>query len=485
MAAAIGIDIGGTRLRAARVAGGVVEARATAASSRDPAEVIARVLDLVAQVRGPNVTALGIGVPGQVHAATRQVLSGGYVNLSGFDFAAQVEAATGLPVTIENDAPMAMLGEAAHGAAKGWQNVVMLTIGTGIGGAILDGGRVLRGSGSAGQLGHLCIDPLGRPCVCGRIGCVETVSSGTAFATHLAETGLPEGTRAEDLLARSDAPARAVIAAWATPLRAAIDSLIATCNPDCVVIGGGAGAAAFAALATVPPRGVWYSAPVLAATLGDDAGVIGAATAALTARPRKRVVMVNGVPASGKSSVSRALAGATGWPILTLDTIKNPFLIALPPGDRLFNRTLGRASYAAIFDLVADAPAGSSFIIDAWFGFQPREVLEQGLSRAGITDLAEVWCNAPPETVGARYATRLDQRPAGHPGADYVPELITLAERAAPTGLAPHHDVDTTQPLDLPALTAWLQGLWDGAVCPIRARSEDPLMQAKETDDGE
>ncbi len=460
MASAIGIDIGGTRLRAARVTEGSIEARATAPSSDDPRAVMAEVLALVAQVRTAGVIALGIGVPGQVHAATRQVLSGGYVNLSGFDFAAEVERATGLPVRIENDATMALLGEVAFGAAKGQANVVMLTIGTGIGGAILDGGRVLRGKGSAGQLGHICIDPHGRTCVCGRIGCVETVSSGTAFATHLAEAGLPEGTRAEDLLARDDPTARAVIAAWATPLRAAIDSLTATCNPDCVVIGGGAGKAAIAALATVPARGAWYSAPILAATLGDDAGVIGAATAALSDRPHKRVVMVNGVPASGKSGVARALADATGWPVLSLDTIKNPFLTVLPPGNRLFNRTLGSASYAAIFDLIADAPAGSHFIVDAWFGFQPREVLERGLARAGVTDLAEVWCLAAPETIGARYAARLDQRPPGHPGADYVPELIALAARAAPTGLAPHLVVDTTEPPDPQAMTDWLRTVW-------------------------
>ncbi len=462
MATAIGIDIGGTRLRAARVSDGRIEARAVAPSSPDPEVVLARVLAFVEELRTPEVSALGIGVPGQVHAATRQVLSGGYVNLAGVDFAARVEAATGLPVTIENDATTALLGEAAHGVAKGLASVVMLTIGTGIGGAILDGGRILRGAGAAGQLGHICIDTMGRQCVCGRIGCVETVSSGTAFAMHLAEADLPPGTRAEELLARQDPVARAVIAAWATPLRAAIDSLIATLNPDCVVIGGGAGAAALAALGTVPARGAWYSAPVVGAMLGDDAGVIGAATQALAARPRKRVVLVNGVPASGKSSVARRIADATGWPILTLDTIKNPFLSILPPGDRLFNRTLGRASYAAIFDLIADAPQGSPFIVDAWFGFQPLEVLKDGLARAGVTDLAEVWCHAPPETVGARYAARLDQRPAGHPGADYVPELVALAARAAPTGLAPCRQIDTTEDLDLTGLIAWLHSSLPG-----------------------
>lgn len=457
MATAIGIDIGGTSIRAARVTGGVIEARATAASSHDPARATAIVLDLVAQVRNDRVAAIGIGVPGQVHAQTRRVLSGGYVNLSGVEFAADIEAATGLPVTIENDATMALMGEVAHGAGQGLQNVVLLTIGTGIGGAIVEAGRVLRGRGAAGQLGHISIDPLGRLCVCGRIGCVETVSSGTAFGVHLAEAGLPPDTRAQDLLARDDAVARSVIAAWATPLRAAIDSLITIANPDCVLIGGGAGAAAVAALATVPPRASWFNAPVVGARLGDDAGVIGAAVAALRAQASKRIVMVNGVPASGKSTVARAISTATGWPVLSLDTIKNPFLAALPPGDRLFNRTLGRASYGAIFDIVADAPAGSAFVVDAWVGFQPLEVLHDGLARAGVSDVAEVWCHALPEVIGARYAARLDHRPAGHPGAEYVPELIDLATRAAPTGLAPCRHVDTTLALDMRALERWLR----------------------------
>ena len=453
---AIGIDIGGTRLRAARVTGGVIEARASAPSARDPALVTACVLDLVAQVRNDACTAIGIGVPGQVHAATRRVLSGGYVDLSGFDFAGQIAAATALPVTLENDATMALLGEAAYGAAKGQQNVVMLTIGTGIGGAILDQGQVLRGCGAAGQLGHIGVNPQGRKCVCGKQGCVETTSSGTAFGVHLAEAGLPADTRAEALLTRQDPAARAVIAAWAAPLRLAIDSLTAMLNPDCVLIGGGAGAAAHTALAQFPAAESWFKAPVLAASLGDDAGVIGAASTALKNRPAKRAVFVNGVPASGKSSVARALSDATGWPVLALDTVKNPFLSILPPGDRLFNRTLGRASYAAIFDLIADAPAGTTVIIDAWFGFQPIETLQEHIQRAGLTEIAEIWCHAPPEQIGARYAARLGSRPAGHPGAEYVPELIALAMGAKPTGLAPCFDMDTTQPIQIAALAAWL-----------------------------
>jgi glucokinase len=378
---ALGIDIGGTHIRAARVgADGTILARASAPSSPDTGVVLQTCLSLIARLRDPTDAAIGIGVPGQVHVTTRRVLSGGYVDLSSLPFADLVEEATGLPVTLDNDASMALLGEVACGAARGARNVVMLTIGTGIGGAIMDQGRILRGRGAAGQLGHLSVDPQGRACVCGRIGCVETVSSGTAFGLHLAEAGLPPATRVEDLLARDDAPARAVLTAWAAPLRRAIDSLIATCNPDLVLLGGGAGAAALAALALVPPRPSWFhanlaaaalgdDADLAAATLGDDAGVVGAALSALP-RPR-RAVLVNGVPASGKSRVARALSDATGWPVLTLDTVKTPFLHELAPVDRTLNRTLGRASYAALFDLIADMPAGSTAIIDAWFGFQP------------------------------------------------------------------------------------------------------------------
>ena len=462
MRAAIGIDIGGTHIRAARVSeAGDILARLARPSSRDPSVVRDLCRALVAALITPEVKALGIGVPGQVIAREGRVLSGGYVDLSGTDFAADMAAATGLPVTLENDATMALLGEVARGAAQGCGNVVMLTIGTGIGGAILDNGQILRGRGTAGQLGHLTIDTPGRPCVCGRTGCVETVSSGTAFGLHLAEAGLPADTRAESLIARVNDPvARGVILAWAAPLRRAIDTLIATCAPERVVIGGGAGSAAVAALATVPPRASWFDASVVAATLGDDAGMVGAALAALPRQRAKRAVLVNGVPASGKSTVATSLAQATGWPILTLDTIKNPFLIELPPGDRLFNRSLGRASYAAIFDLMRDAPAGTTVIVDAWFGFQPAEVLAAGLTRAGITEVVELWCAAPPTTIGARYASRVDQRPAGHPGHDYVTELVALAERAQPTGRGPVFNVDTTNPIDQTGLLDWVCTHW-------------------------
>lgn len=454
---AIGIDIGGTHVRAALVdADGKIVSRRQVASARDPRVILDRCLALIAALRDAETQAVGIGIPGQVDAARRVALSGGYVDLSGLPFVDRIEDTTGLPVTVENDATMALLGEAAAGAARGQRAAVLLTIGTGIGGAILEGGRVLRGGALAGQLGHIVIDPEGRPCVCGRRGCVETTSAGTALGVHLAEAGLPPGTRAADLLARSDAPARQVLDRWARPLRAAIDSLIAICNPAVVVIGGGAGAAMVAALTRIPPAPSWFSAPVVAAMLGDDAGVIGAALSAAPAPVRKRLVMVNGVPASGKSSVAAALVAATGWPRLTLDTLKGPFLAELAPVDRLMNRRLGRASYNAIFDLIGEAPGGT-FVMDAWFGFQPIALLHDGLARAGVTDVAEIWCHAPPEVIGARYAARVATRDPGHPGLEYVHELEALAERARPMAVGPVRAVDTTRQADIPALCRWLK----------------------------
>jgi glucokinase len=301
----------------------------------------------------------------------------------------------------------------------------------------------------------MIVVPGGRDCVCGGRGCVETESAGSALALHLAVHGLPLETRAESLLASDEPAARAVLRDWAGPLRVAIDTLSVTLAPEAVLVGGGLGAAMVAALARVPKEtGDWFDPQVIPAALGDDAGVVGAAAAALAGAGAKRVVLVNGVPASGKSRVARALAAETGWPVLTLDTIKEPFLQALQPVDRPFNRKLGQSAYQAIFGLLADAPGGT-FILDAWFGFQPAAVLTEGLERAGVGAVVEVWCAAPPEEIGRRYAARVAGRTPGHPGLDYVPELVELAARAQPEGTRPTLRVGTDGQVDAAAIADW------------------------------
>lgn len=176
----------------------------------------------------------------------------------------------------------------------------------------------------------------------------------------------------------------------------------------------------------------------------------------------KTAVLVNGVPASGKSTVARAISQAHGWPLLTLDTIKEAFFAHLGTGDREYNRLLGRASYQAIFALIGDFPDGSTVVIDAWFGFQPVEVLHGHLEKSGVSHVGEVWCHAPPAVIGERYRSRLTMRHTGHLGEAYVPELIELAGRAKPLGTYPLMAVDTTVPPDMPALAEWLATVTPG-----------------------
>ena len=176
----------------------------------------------------------------------------------------------------------------------------------------------------------------------------------------------------------------------------------------------------------------------------------------------KSAILVNGVPASGKSSVARAVADRLGAPLMVLDTAKQPLFDHFGLGEREHNRKLGRASYEIIFSVIGDWPDPSIVVVDAWFGFQPIAILEKHLLTAGIARTAEIWCHAPPAVLADRYASRVATRSAGHPGLDYVPELIALAEQARPTGLAPRFDVDTTLPLAIEPLITWLDGTIGG-----------------------
>ncbi|TGQ70903.1 MAG: ROK family protein [Mesorhizobium sp.] len=471
MPLSIGIDIGGTNLRAARISGnGEILKRVSEKSAPDPELVLGRVADMVRLLDTPDVKAIGVGVPGRVDARRGAVLSGGYVDLASVALARRLEDMTGKPVIIDNDCNMALAAEMAVGAGRGDSDIAMFTIGTGVGGAMAQDRRIMRGRATAGQLGHIGVDVNGEICACGRRGCVETTSSGTALGRHIARTGLGPDISIDQLFARDaegDIQARAILDAWAVPLRAAIDTAVAVLDPNLILLGGGLGRAAHAALGRAPALAPWYQCRVEPAQLGDDAGVIGAGLQALAgqeaiptiappAQP-KRAVLVNGIPASGKSTVSRGIADRMGWPLLTLDTVKNPFLEVLGGADREFNRTLGRASYKAIWSLVGEAPVGSTFVVDAWFGFQPRKVLEDHLRNAGVEQTAEIWCHAPGAVLAERYGARLDQRLAGHPGAAYIPELIELAKRAEPLRRGPLFDVDTTKPIDFGAITRWLK----------------------------
>jgi glucokinase len=170
----------------------------------------------------------------------------------------------------------------------------------------------------------------------------------------------------------------------------------------------------------------------------------------------RRAILVNGVPASGKSTVSARLvpmleeAGIPAVP-LSLDTVKEALFAHLGTGDREENRRLGRASYQAIFDSIAAFPDSLVPVVDAWHGFQPPEVLRGHLERARIDHVVEVWCRVAPETAAARYRARA--RHPGHPPASYADELRALAGRARPMGFGPVVEIDSDGPPD-PAVMA-------------------------------
>lgn len=277
---AIGVDAGGTRIRVARIGrSGEVLERVIEPVCRDRHGFPAQMQRLVTAIRTASDVGVGIGIPGRVDGRSGEIRSAGYLDIAGLDLGGRIARATGLPVRIENDATMALLaeGQASPGGTRGL--LFMITVGTGIGGAALQDGVPWYGGGYAGQFGHIVVGEGGPRCNCGRTGCVETFSSGTALGRLMAEAALPEGTRAEDLLARAEAGddvAATLLDRWARPFQRAIETLVAVGDPRLILIGGGLGGEMARALARLPKRGDWFDLPVAAAALGDAAGVIGA-----------------------------------------------------------------------------------------------------------------------------------------------------------------------------------------------------------------
>jgi glucokinase len=215
----------------------------------------------------------------------------------------------GLPVVVDNDATAALLAEWRYGAARGARNVIVLTIGTGVGGGILADGRVVRGAtGAAGELGHIVIDAAGPPCPgnCPNHGCLEAFVSGPALAREgraraeaEPESGLGRalaggrdvtGPLVTELAHDGDPAARAAIATLGHHLGIGMTSLVNVFNPEVIVIGGGLVAtgdllleparAIVAERALVPARD---QVRIVPARFGDESGMLGAAAMAFEA----------------------------------------------------------------------------------------------------------------------------------------------------------------------------------------------------------
>ena len=183
----------------------------------------------------------------------------------------------------------------------------------------------------------------------------------------------------------------------------------------------------------------------------------------------RNVILINGVPASGKSTVTTALVQhltTAGIPVVpfTLDTVKECLYDHVGVGDRDHNRMLGRASYQSIFASIGAFPEELVPVIDAWHGFLPIETLREHLIGAEITRVIEVWCKVSPKVAAERYRKRARQRTRGHPPASYASELYDLASVAHPLSLGPVVQVDTERPIDLEAFVKVQSLLRDDSV---------------------
>lgn len=312
---AIGIDIGGTKIAGALVApDGRIARRVQIATPDGTETILAATAEIITGLAAAAGTIAGVGVAcaGFVDAHSGHLWFAPNLPWRDLDVAALIRERIGLEVVVENDANAAAWGEYRHGAGRGCRDMVLVTVGTGVGGGCIIGDRLLRGAfGIAGEIGHVAIDPAGPRCGCGNDGCLEVYASGTALvrnARQLLASGAPagagladrcggdpealEGVDVADLARGGDPGAIDLLADLGTRLGQGLASVCAVLDPERVVVGGGVADAGDllitptrqAVTARLLGRGHRPSPTLVPAVLGNDAGLVGAATLAREAR---------------------------------------------------------------------------------------------------------------------------------------------------------------------------------------------------------
>lgn len=309
MAYTIGVDVGGTK-----VLGGVVDESGTVVKTarRDtPREGGAALTQAIADVAKElmaefTIDSVGVSAAGFVSSDRKTMLATPNIaGWNGVDLDYQLTSLIGLPVVIENDANAAAWGEARFGAGRGKRHMLMLTVGTGIGGGIVVNGELYRGAfGTAAEIGHIRVVPEGHLCGCGARGCFEQYGSGNALMRHAREAIAASPDIARNLLSRGDgtlegltgkaitdaardgdAVALAAFNTTAQWLGAGIASLAVVLDPECVVIGGGVIDAGEILLKptrealerSMPFAGKHPYPEIIGAQLGNEAGLVGVA----------------------------------------------------------------------------------------------------------------------------------------------------------------------------------------------------------------
>jgi glucokinase len=290
----IGVDVGGTKIRAAVADrdGRILRRRELESPAGPQEEVLAAIDAAVAGLLDETVGAIGLGIPGNLDPTTGRLLRTTNLPLQDVDLRAWARARFGLPAAIENDANVAALAEWKLGAGRGVSTLVMITLGTGVGGGLVLDGELYRGWA---EIGHVVVDRGGPPCQgnCHGRGHLEAIASGSAADRAAHELWGPEAD-ARLLVERAragDGRAQGRMAELAAALGAAIGSFANLFNPELVVIGGGFGEAAGDLLlgpaqeaarreALYPADG---SLRLALAELGEDAGLVGASLIAFRA----------------------------------------------------------------------------------------------------------------------------------------------------------------------------------------------------------
>lgn len=297
------LDVGGTSIKAGLVdRGGTVvrEARRPTGAENGPEAVVERILSFAADVvasadlsAGAVVRGLGIGVPGVVDGRAGIARYAANLGWRDVPLVSLLTERVGLPVVLGHDVRLGALAEARRGAGIGADSVYFVAIGTGIASGLVDHGRVENGaSGQAGEVGHLVVRPGGPACNCGNHGCLEAIASASRIGRALAErTGIEMSARdVTERLVAGDRDAREV---WDDAIDALADALVAVTvltDPGLIVIGGGlslAGDLLTLPLTAAMARRLSFREPppITVTTLGDRAGMLGAAVLVWDAVP--------------------------------------------------------------------------------------------------------------------------------------------------------------------------------------------------------
>lgn len=284
----IAVDLGGTNCRVALVEKDKVIKKVMVSTPRGAEAIVGLIAQQALELGGKDVSGVAIAAPG-----TASTKLGGLTKapnlpeLNGYGIADEIKRLTSLPCIVENDANAYAVGETIYGAARGLHSVIVYTLGTGVGGGVILNGKLWRGvDGAAGELGHISIEEDGRLCGCGALGCVEAYASASSMARLAKEFGSDAQTAREayeHALNGEEASKRAFERAGSA-LGVAISGIVNALNPEAIVIGGG-GSSAFSLLepairAELSKRAFPVAAAnlkLLRCTLGNDAGLMGAA----------------------------------------------------------------------------------------------------------------------------------------------------------------------------------------------------------------